>query len=130
MAAVQTLKGSFPLHPHLQRRLVTATIRSYDDGGHGDQSNGEAPAIPRIDIAGSEREPPSEAIPTMAHISEFSIITFQRKPGHWRAAISPRVLRSGAPGETVHNFVTPYDSASEAEAQFAAEQLIRKMQSR
>jgi hypothetical protein len=110
-------------------RRVTATIRSYDDGGQGDL-NGEALAIPRIDIAGSEREPPSEAIPTMAHISEFSIITFQRKPGHWRAAISPRLLRSGAPGETVHNFVTPYDSASEAEAQFAAEQLIRKMQSR
>ena len=110
-------------------RRVTATIRS-GDGGHGDQSNGEAPAFPRIDIAGSEREPPSEAIPTMAHISEFSIMTFQRKPGHWRAAISPRVIRSGAPGETVHNFVTPYDSASEAEAQFAAEQLIRKLQSR
>jgi hypothetical protein len=42
--------------------------------------------------------------------------------GHWRAAISPKILvRSGAPGVTVHNFVTPYDSASEAEAQFAAD---------
>jgi hypothetical protein len=51
--------------------------------------------------------------------------------GHWRAAISPRVvLGSGAPGGTAHNFVTPYDSASEAEAQFAAEQLIWKLQSR
>ena len=65
------------------------------------------------------------------HISEYSIVTYERKPGHWRAAISPKVLvRSGAPGETVHNFVTPYDSASEAEAKFAAEHLIRKLQNR
>jgi hypothetical protein len=67
----------------------------------------------------------------MAHLSEYSIITYERKPRHWRAAISPRVLvRGGEPGVTVHNFVTPYDSASEAEAQFAAEQVIRKLKSR
>jgi hypothetical protein len=66
----------------------------------------------------------------MAHISEYSIVTYERKPGHWRAAISPKVQRSGASGETVHSFVTPYDSASEAEAKFAAEHLIRKLQNR
>jgi hypothetical protein len=38
----------------------------------------------------------------MAHISEYSIVTYERKPGHWRAAISPNILdRSGAPGLTV-----------------------------
>jgi hypothetical protein len=51
----------------------------------------------------------------MAHISEYSIVTYERKSRHWRAAISLKILvRSGALGVTVHNFVTPYDSASEA----------------
>jgi hypothetical protein len=64
----------------------------------------------------------------MAHISEYSIVTYERKPGYWRAAISSNVLdRSGAPGNTVHTTVTPDDSASESEAKFAAEQLIRKL---
>jgi hypothetical protein len=26
----------------------------------------------------------------MTHISEFTIVTYQRKPGHWRAAITPK----------------------------------------
>jgi hypothetical protein len=26
----------------------------------------------------------------MAHISEYSIVTYERKPGHWRAAIIPK----------------------------------------
>jgi hypothetical protein len=61
----------------------------------------------------------------MAHISEYSI---ERKPGHWRAAVSPKVLdRIGAPGLTVHSTVTPDDSESESAAMFAAEQLIRKL---
>jgi hypothetical protein len=65
----------------------------------------------------------------MAHISEYSIVTYERKPGHWRAAVSPRVLdRIGAPGKTVHSTVTPDDSASEPEAKLAATQLIRKLQ--
>jgi hypothetical protein len=64
----------------------------------------------------------------MAHISEYSIVTYERKPGHWRAAVSPKVLdRIGAPGKTVHSTVTPDDSASESGAKFAAEQLIRKL---
>jgi hypothetical protein len=66
----------------------------------------------------------------MAHIFEYSIVTYERKPGHWRAAVSPKVLeRSGAPGKTVHNTVTPDDSASESGAKLAATQLIRKLQS-
>jgi hypothetical protein len=64
----------------------------------------------------------------MAHISEYSIVTYDREPGHWRAAISPKVFdRIGAPGLTVHSTVTPDDSESELEARFAAEQLIRKL---
>ena len=63
----------------------------------------------------------------MANVSEFSIITYLRKPGHWRAAIfsKARIRRVG--GETVVSVVTPDDFASEAEAQLAAEKLIRKL---
>jgi hypothetical protein len=66
----------------------------------------------------------------MADISEYSIITYERKAGHWRAAISPNVLdRIGAPGLTVRSIVTPDDSTSESAANLAATQLIRKLQS-
>jgi hypothetical protein len=67
----------------------------------------------------------------MAHISEYSIVTFQRKPGHWRAAIFRKVPdRSSVPGETVRTFVTPRDSASESEAKLEAERLIQRLPSR
>ena len=64
----------------------------------------------------------------MAHISEYSIVTYEREPGYWRAAIFPKVRdRIGAPGLTVHSVVTPDDSESESAARFEAEQLIRKL---
>jgi hypothetical protein len=64
----------------------------------------------------------------MANVSEFSIVTYLRKPGHWRAAIIPKVRRIGsADGERVRSVVTPDDFASEEEAQLAAEQLIKKL---
>jgi hypothetical protein len=63
----------------------------------------------------------------MAQMSEYSIVTYEREPGHWRAAVSPKVLdRSRAPGKTVHSTVTPDDSASESEAKLAATRLIRE----
>jgi hypothetical protein len=64
----------------------------------------------------------------MANVSEFSILTYLRKPGHWRAAIIPN-LRIGecVGGERVRSVVTPDDFASEAEAQLAAEKLIRRI---
>jgi hypothetical protein len=64
----------------------------------------------------------------MANVSEFSIVTFLRKPGHWRAAIFPKVRNgvAGGRGETVVSVVTPDDFASEAEAQLAAERLIKR----
>jgi hypothetical protein len=64
----------------------------------------------------------------MADISEFSIVTYERKPGHWRAAIT-RKVRSGivVGGDKVRSFVTPDDYASESDAQLAAQKLIRKL---
>jgi hypothetical protein len=62
----------------------------------------------------------------MADISDFSIVTFLRKPGHWRAAIFPKARIKSAGGETVLSVVTRDDFASEAEAQLAAERLVRR----
>jgi hypothetical protein len=64
----------------------------------------------------------------MANVSEFSIVTYLRKPGRWRAAIIPNVrIGECVGGERVRSVVTPDDFASEAEAELAAEQLIRKL---
>jgi hypothetical protein len=64
----------------------------------------------------------------MADISEFSIVTYERKPGHWRAAITRKVGAGIAVArDKVRSVVTPDDYASEAEAQVAAEKLIRKL---
>ena len=64
----------------------------------------------------------------MAEISQFSIVTYERRPGHWRAAIIP-VKRSGTAilGKTTSSFVTPDDFNSETDARFAAEKIIRKL---
>jgi hypothetical protein len=64
----------------------------------------------------------------MADISEFSIITYERKPGCWRAAITQK--GSAGPvvgGDKVRSVVTPDDYATESDAQFAAQKLIRKL---
>jgi hypothetical protein len=63
----------------------------------------------------------------MAKVLEFSIVTYPRKPGHWRAAITPKGRTGKVSGETVRSVVTPDDFASEEEAQLAAEQLIRRL---
>jgi hypothetical protein len=64
----------------------------------------------------------------MADISKFSIVTYERKPGQWRAAITP-IERPGSSsrGGTVFSFVTPDDSASEADAMLAAQQAVKKL---
>jgi hypothetical protein len=64
----------------------------------------------------------------MAEISQFSIVTYQRRPGHWRAAITPH-RQSGTfiRGKTTSSFVTPDDFASESDAKLAAEKIIRKL---
>ena len=43
----------------------------------------------------------------MADISKFSIVTYERKPGCWRAAITPKVGSGGVGGEKVRSVVTP-----------------------
>jgi hypothetical protein len=64
----------------------------------------------------------------MADISEFSIVTYERRPGLWRAAMTP-VRQSGTiiRGKTTTSFVTPDDCVSESDAKFAAEKIIRKL---
>jgi hypothetical protein len=64
----------------------------------------------------------------LAEISQFSIVTYERRPGYWRAAITP-VKRSGTAilGKTTSSFVTPDDFDSETDAKFAAEKMIRKL---
>jgi hypothetical protein len=64
----------------------------------------------------------------MADKSNFSIVTYQRSPGHWRAAITP-FAHSGlfVRGRTTTSFVTPDDYASEPDAAVAAEKIIKKL---
>jgi hypothetical protein len=64
----------------------------------------------------------------MADISHFSVLTFQRRPGHWRASVTPKV-HGGAivKGRTLLGFITEHDCASEQEAESAAHQAIRKL---
>jgi hypothetical protein len=62
----------------------------------------------------------------MVHISDYSIVTYERKPGHWRAAVTLKAGSGMVRGDQVRSVVTPVDYASEAEAQFAAEKFIRK----
>jgi hypothetical protein len=61
----------------------------------------------------------------VAEISQYSIVTYERRPGHWRAAITP-IRRSGTfiQGKTISSFVTPDDSVSESDAKFAAEKIM------
>ena len=64
----------------------------------------------------------------MAHISEYSIVTYERQPGYWRAAfVRKAVTESVVRGDAVHSSVTPDDYASESEAELAAEKIIRKL---
>jgi hypothetical protein len=64
----------------------------------------------------------------MTNKSRFSIVTYQRSPGHWRAAISP-FAHSGLfiGGRTAVSFITPDDYASEPDAVFAAEKIIQAL---
>jgi hypothetical protein len=65
---------------------------------------------------------------TLADISEFSIVTYERRPGYWRAAITPTRPSSWfIKGKTTTSFVTPDDFNSESDAKSAAEKIIRKL---
>jgi hypothetical protein len=64
----------------------------------------------------------------MADLSKFTIVTYERRPGQWRAAVTP-VRRAGAAaqGATVLSVVTPDDCDSEAAAQAAAERIVKNL---
>jgi hypothetical protein len=64
----------------------------------------------------------------VAELSQFSIVTYERQPGQWRAAITPYRQSGGfILGRTTSSFVTPDDFGSEPEAKLAAEKMIRKL---
>jgi hypothetical protein len=64
----------------------------------------------------------------MADKSQFSIVTYERRPGHWRAAVTP-FAQSGSfiRGRTTSSIVTGDDSESETDAMRAAEKLIKSL---
>ncbi len=62
----------------------------------------------------------------MADLSQFSILTFQRRPGLWRASISPKVTGPAIKG-TMLGFVTEDDCDSEEAAETAAKRAIKKL---
>ena len=63
----------------------------------------------------------------MADISKFSIVTYERKPGHWRAAVTPKARTQSVVRSEVLSVVTPDDYASEPEAELAAQTLVKKL---
>jgi len=65
----------------------------------------------------------------MSELTKFTIVTYERKPGHWRAAMTP-VRAPGMPnsGKEPASIVTPDDFSSEPEAKSAAEKIIRSLQ--
>ena len=64
----------------------------------------------------------------MADLSHYSILTFQRRPGLWRASISPKVVAgSTIKGQTMIGFVTEDDCDSEEAAETAAKRAIKKL---
>jgi len=66
----------------------------------------------------------------MAKPSDYRIITFQRKPGHWRANITPIIQPATTTrGAAILGFVTAQDSSSEANAAIAADRAIRELDS-
>jgi hypothetical protein len=65
---------------------------------------------------------------TMAKISDFTIVTYERAPGHWRAAFTPKRLPRSVVRGVVHSTVTP-DCATDSQANLEAEQAIRNLDS-
>jgi hypothetical protein len=68
----------------------------------------------------------------MADIAKFSILTFQRKPGLWRASVTPADRRpppiaSRKNGEEVFSVLTPRDFPTEELAQNAAKDLVKNL---
>jgi hypothetical protein len=87
------------------------------DTGRGDQQT----------FAGRPLKPEA-AEGNLTELSQFSIVTFERRPGCWRASITPlKPSSSFVRGQTTSSIVTSDDFQSEAEAKSAAEKMIRKL---
>jgi hypothetical protein len=66
----------------------------------------------------------------MAKASDYRIVTFQRKPGQWRANITPIVQPATITrGAAILGFVTAEDSSSEENAMIAAGRAIKELDS-
>jgi hypothetical protein len=66
----------------------------------------------------------------VAKPSDYRIVTFQRKPEHWRANITPIAPPATITrGPAVRGFVTSEDSSSEENAVIAAGRAIRELDS-
>jgi hypothetical protein len=64
----------------------------------------------------------------MAKASDYTIVTFQRKPGRWRANVTPIVqIATTRQGSTILGFVTTEDSSSEESAAIAADKAIKAL---
>jgi hypothetical protein len=64
----------------------------------------------------------------MAKASDYKIVTFQRKPGRWRANVTPIIQpATRRQGTTILGFVTTEDSGSEESAAIAADQAIKAL---
>jgi hypothetical protein len=63
----------------------------------------------------------------LADISDFSIVTYERKPGFWRAAITRRGGAGMAVGKEARSVVTPDDYPTELDAELAARKQIKNL---
>lgn len=63
----------------------------------------------------------------MAQFSDFTIVTYERSPGKWRAAFTPIRPPRNITGGAVHSLVTPIDYDFEAKAKIAAEKAIKEI---
>jgi len=63
----------------------------------------------------------------LADISDFSIVTYERKPGCWRAAITQRDGAGMIVGKDMRSVVTPDDYPTELDAELAARKQIKNL---
>jgi len=65
----------------------------------------------------------------MVKSADYEIVTFQRKPGLWRASITRRRVWTDTQGKVMLSFVTTEDANSEESAEKAANEAIRNLSS-
>jgi len=65
----------------------------------------------------------------MAKLSDYEIVTFQRKAGRWRASITQKRAWARPQGNVMLSFVTDEDVDSESDAMSAANEAIKNLSS-